>query len=156
MRHTDSWDGLQRPSWGGRRSGWDRGDHTPGDDTRDTGQLDKAVAVVAQHARRLFVKVTPTRAGTVEPAGEPETLACPPSVEPETVRSFLVACFGEPLEVAWATTERHTRVQIGWFFAAEQSRDAEVADLLCVPLIDTGNGALQPMFEVQADQRHDS
>jgi hypothetical protein len=39
---------------------------------------------------RLFVKITPLRAGTGERAADPEIVPCPPDVERDMIRSFLV------------------------------------------------------------------
>jgi hypothetical protein len=103
---------------------------------------------------RLHVKITPLRPGTAESAGRPEMLRCPAGVEPDTVQSFLIQHFGEPIEVAWTTTERHERVDLGWIFRAPPEVETE-AEVMCVPFIDIGDGPLRPMFELLADQRQD-
>lgn len=102
---------------------------------------------------RLHVKITPLRPGTAEPAGRSEMRRCPADVEPETVQSFLIQHFGEPIEVAWTATERHERVDLGWIFRTPP--EGEAAEVLCVPFIDMGDGSLRPMFELLADQRQD-
>jgi len=103
---------------------------------------------------RLFIKIIPLRAGTAEPAGEPRILPCPPDVEPDTILSFLTQRLGEVIETIWTSTERHERIDTGWVFPgtpATESQDA--VEVACVPFIETADGSLQPMFEVQADQR---
>jgi hypothetical protein len=103
---------------------------------------------------RLIVKVIPLRAGASEPAAEPRMLACPPDVEPDTILSFLTQQLGEPIEAIWTSTERDRRIDTGWIFPgipAIESQDA--VELACVPFLETADGALQLMFEVQADQR---
>ena len=105
---------------------------------------------------RLFVKIIPLRAGTAEPVGAPRMLACPPSVEPDTILSFLIQKLGEVVEAIWTFTERHERIDIGWVFpdtSATEARDA--VELACVPFIEIADGSLQPMFEAQADQRQE-
>jgi hypothetical protein len=64
----------------------------------------------------LLVKVIPLRAGTAEPAGDPQILACPPDVEADTILSFLTGRFGAVIETAWTSTERHPRAGTGWIF----------------------------------------
>jgi len=103
---------------------------------------------------RLFIKIIPLRAGTAEPAGEPSFLPCPADVEPDTILSFLAQRLGEVIETIWTSTERHERIDTGWVFPgtpATESQDA--VEVACVPFIETADGSLQPMFEVQADQR---
>lgn len=60
---------------------------------------------------RLLVKVIPLRAGTAEPAGDPQMSACPPDVGADTILSFLAGWFGAVVETAWTSTERHPRVE---------------------------------------------
>jgi hypothetical protein len=105
---------------------------------------------------QLYVKVVPLSAGTSQPAGEPLTVPCPPDVEPDTVLSFLTQKFGEPLEVAWTSTDRHPRLATGWIFPGmpATATDPEV-EYLCVPHIQTSDGTLHNMFELQADQRQE-
>jgi hypothetical protein len=103
---------------------------------------------------QLFVKIIPIRAGTAEPAGESRMLACPPDVQPDTIRSFLSQRFGEVTETIWTSTERQGRIGIGWLFPsteATESRDA--VEFAYVPFIEATDGSLQPMFEFLADQR---
>jgi hypothetical protein len=45
---------------------------------------------------RLYVKITLLRPGTAEPAGPPKITACPPDVEPDTIRSFLILSSESP------------------------------------------------------------
>jgi hypothetical protein len=105
---------------------------------------------------RLLVKVIPLRAGTAEPAGDPQMLACPPDVEADTILSFLAGRFGAVVETAWTSTERHPRVEAGWIFPGPRERGpAGGIEILCVPLVDTGDGSLRSMFEWLADQRQD-
>jgi hypothetical protein len=105
---------------------------------------------------RLFVKITPMRAGTAEPVGVPEMMPCAADVEPDTIRSYLVQRFGDPVEVAWTTTRQHARVSIGWIFRGEPVTDAaDATELLCVPFAETADRSLLPLFELQADQRQE-
>jgi FRG domain len=46
------------------------------------------------------VKVIPLRAGTAKASSDPQTLACPPDVEADTILSFLAGRFGEVVETA--------------------------------------------------------
>jgi len=102
----------------------------------------------------LFVKVIPLRAGASEPAGEPRLLGCPPDVEPDTILPFLTQRLGEPAETVWTSTEHHERLSIGWVFpAAPATGPQDAVEFACIPFIESPDGALQPMFEVQADQR---
>ena len=102
----------------------------------------------------LFVKVIPLRAGTSEPAGEPRLLCCPPDVEPDTILSFLTQRLGEPVETVRTSTEHHERLGIGWVFpGAPATGPQDAVELACIPFIEPPGGALQPMFEIQADRR---
>lgn len=105
----------------------------------------------------LQIRITPLRAGTAEPVDEPRLFPCPPDLEPDQIRSFLVQFFGEePIEIAWTRTERHERINLGWIFAALPGGEpAPGIELLCVPVIDANDGAPKPLFEVLADQRQD-
>jgi hypothetical protein len=103
---------------------------------------------------RVSVKIIPVRAGTAEPAGEPRIAACPPDVERDTILSFLTQRLGEIIETIGTSTERHGRIDTGWAFPgtpATESQDA--VEFACVPFIEVADRSLQPMFEVQADQR---
>ena len=106
---------------------------------------------------RLQIRITPLRAGTAEPADEPRLFPCPPDLEPDQIWSFLVQFFGEePIEIAWTSTERHERINLGWIFAALPGGEPiESVELMCVPVIDTDDGSPKPLFEVLADQRQD-
>jgi len=104
---------------------------------------------------RLLVKIIPLSAGTAEPAGAPELRLCPPDVEPDTILSFLAGKFGDPVETAWTSTERHPRIETGWIFRSphkgEPDRDVEI---LCVPFVEV-DGSLRPMYEHLADRRQE-
>jgi hypothetical protein len=103
---------------------------------------------------QLFVKVIPLQAGTSEPAGEPRLVCCPPDVEPDTVLSFLTQQLGEVIETVRTPTEHHGRLGVGWVFpGAPATGRCEAVELACVPFVESPGEALQPMFEVQADQR---
>jgi hypothetical protein len=105
---------------------------------------------------QLWVKIVPLRAGTADAAGKSELLACPPDVKPDTILSFLEGWFGEPVDVAWTSTDRHQRIATGWIFGARPAGQPEgPVELLCMPFIETGDGALGSMFELLADQRQD-
>lgn len=99
---------------------------------------------------RLFVKVTLLLVGTPDQRGTSELLECPASVGPDTIVSYLTQKLGEVTEAAWTSTQWHPRLACGWIFGGT----AEHADqeLLCVPLVETGDGSLRPMFELLADQ----
>ena len=101
---------------------------------------------------QLFVKVTPLKADTAEATAEGEVLRCPADVEPDTILSFLTQKFGEVVETAWTSTDRHDPFACGWIFAgAIEQKDGQV--LLCVPIVETVDGSLESMFNVLADQR---
>ncbi len=104
---------------------------------------------------QIFVKIMPLKAGTSEAAGDPELLACPPDVEPETILSFLSQKFGRYIETVLTSTERHQRIQTGWIFRGPTASPGEPFELACVPLVEVAGGSLRPMFELQADQRQD-
>ena len=108
---------------------------------------------------RMQMKITPLRAGTTEPADRPRLFPCPPDLEPDQIRSFLVQFFGEePVDIARTKTERHERINIGWIFRSPPGAGAEPMDnfeLLCVPVVDADDGSPKPLFEVLADQRQD-
>ena len=106
---------------------------------------------------RMQMKIAPLRAGTSEPADRPRLFPCPPDLEPDQIRSFLVQFFGEePVEIAWTETERHERVNIGWIFRALPGTEPmDHIELLCVPVVEAEDGSPKPLFELQADQRQD-
>jgi hypothetical protein len=105
---------------------------------------------------KLLVKVIPLSAGAAERAGDPEMLACPPDVEADALLSLLTGRFGDPIETAWTSTERHPRIETGWIFAGPRGDEpAGGIDILCVPFIECGGGSLRPLFEWLADQRQD-
>jgi hypothetical protein len=105
---------------------------------------------------RLLVKVIPLRAGTAESAGDPEVLPCPPDVEADTILSFLTGRFGDLIETAWTSSERHPRIETGWIFPGPPDDErAGGVEILCVPFIETGDGSTRPMFEWLADRRQD-
>jgi hypothetical protein len=102
---------------------------------------------------RLFVKVTPLKAGTSEPSAEAELMECPADVEPDTILLFLSQVFGDVVETAWISTERHAQLACRWIFTGTtEHADSEV---LCVPLVAMDDGSLRSMFELQADERAD-
>lgn len=105
---------------------------------------------------QIYIKVIPITGGTSQQAGDSLMMPCPQDMEPDTVLSFLSQRFGEPIETAWTSTARHQRLATGWIFPGTNAtaHDPEI-ELLCVPHIRTGNGTLQNMFELQADQRHE-
>jgi Bacterial EndoU nuclease len=100
---------------------------------------------------RLVIKVTPLKTGTSEPSGDAQLLECPSDVEPDTMLSFVSQRFGEVVDTAWTSTERHARLACGWIFATT-AEDAG-REFLCVPLVAMDDGSLRSMFELQADQR---
>jgi hypothetical protein len=103
---------------------------------------------------RLFIKAIPLRAGTGEPVGEPRLLRCPPDVEPDTILSFLTQRLGEVIETVWTSTKQHKHLGIGWVFPdTPATGQCEAAELACIPFIESPDGTLQPMYEVQVDQR---
>jgi hypothetical protein len=108
---------------------------------------------------QLKMRITPLRRGTAEPVDEPRLFPCPADLEYDQILSFLMQFFGEePVEVAWTTTERHERVEVGWIFPALPADSGEPTDhieLLCVPVIEGDDGSRKPLFEVLADQRHE-
>jgi hypothetical protein len=105
---------------------------------------------------QLWVKVIPLRAGTADAVGDSELLACPPDVESDTILSFLEGRIGEPVDVAWTSTDHHPQIATGWFFAARPLGQPESpVELLCIPFIETADGALRSLFEVLASQRQD-
>jgi hypothetical protein len=105
---------------------------------------------------RLHVKITLLDAGTPTQAGPSEMLACPADVESDTVRSFLVQHFEDPVDVARMPTERHQRLAVGWIFPVQETSEAGTTlELLCVPFADATDGSLPAMFEMLADQRQD-
>lgn len=75
-------------------------------------------------------------------------------MEADTILSFLTGKFGDPIETAWTSTDKHPRIETGWIFrpprTGEPVRDVEI---LCVPFIEAADGSLRPMFEQLADQR---
>ena len=86
---------------------------------------------------RLVVKVIPLSAGTAEPAGAPELLPCPPGVAADTILSFLTSTYGDPVETAWTSTERHPRIETGWIFRTPRSGEpAPDVEILCVPFVE--------------------
>lgn len=100
---------------------------------------------------RLFVQVTPLKAGTPEPSGDSHLMECPADVEPDTVLSFLSQRFGDVVDTAWTSTQRHARLACGWIFAG--TTEDSGCEVLCVPLLEMDDGSIQSMFELQADQR---
>jgi hypothetical protein len=71
--------------------------------------------------------------------------------------SFLTQRLGEPVEPAWTSTEHHQRLGIGWVFpGAPVTGRHDAVEFACVPFVESSGGALQPMFEVQADRRRQS
>jgi Bacterial EndoU nuclease len=100
---------------------------------------------------QLFVKVTPLRAGTSEASAEGELLRCPHDVEPATLLSFLTQLFGDVVDTAWTSTERHPRLACGWVFVGPGEHQRQ--EVVCVPLVATDDGSLRSMFELIADQR---
>jgi len=105
---------------------------------------------------QLYVNVIVVSAGTSEPAGDPMVVACPPDVAPETVLSFLTQKFGEPIDTAWTCTDQHPRITTGWVFPGEPATATDPAlEFICVPLVRAGDGTLQPLFELHADQRRE-
>jgi hypothetical protein len=105
----------------------------------------------------LEIRITPLRAGTAEPVDEPRLLPCPPDLEPDQIRSFLVEFFRqEPVEIAWTTTGRHERLDIGWIFPAlPGDKPVNQLELLCVPVIEDDDGSRKPLFELLADMRQE-
>jgi hypothetical protein len=68
--------------------------------------------------------------------------------------SFLIQRLGEVIETVWTSTEQHKRLGIGWIFPGTPAAGPrEVVELACIPFIASIDGTLQPMYEVQADQR---
>ena len=105
---------------------------------------------------RLVVKVIPLSAGTAEPAGAPELLSCPPDVEADTILSFLTSKFGDPVQTAWTSTDRHPRIDTGWIFRAPRAGEPDQdVEMLCVPFIEAADGSLRSLFEQLADGRED-
>ena len=100
---------------------------------------------------RLFVKVTPLKVGTSEASAEGELLQCPADVEPDTLLAFLSQRFGDVVETAWTSTERHARLACGWIFAGTSKQAGQ--EILCTPLVATDDGSLRSMFELLADRR---
>jgi hypothetical protein len=100
---------------------------------------------------RLFVQVTLLKAGTYEPSAEAELMECPADVEPDTILSFLNQVFGDVIETAWTTTERHAHLACGWIFTGTTKNAS--SDVLCVLLLAMDDGTLRSMFELQADER---
>ena len=105
----------------------------------------------------MHMKITPLRTGTSEPVDEPRLFPCPPDLEPDQIRSFLVQFFEEePVELAWTTTARHERINIGWIFRMLPGIGPTGGiGLLCVPVVDAEDGSQKPLFEMLADQRQD-
>jgi hypothetical protein len=105
---------------------------------------------------QLFVKIVPLKAGSAEAAGDEEVIPCPPDVEPDTILSFLAQKFGELIDTAWTSTERHPRLETGWIFPGTSAvPPMEAIEFLCVPFIQAADGSLQSMFELLADQRQE-
>ena len=103
---------------------------------------------------QLFVKIMPVNAGSSEQAGEFKVMACPPDVEADTVLSFLMQQYGEPVDTAYTSDENHARVEIGWVFPGPPGlASGESTELICAPFIKIDDGSLQPMFEWFAAQR---
>lgn len=105
---------------------------------------------------QLYIKVIPVKAGTSEPAGDTLLMACPPDVKPDTVLSFLAQSFGEPIDLAWTSTAWEPRMATGWIFPhiAPTAANPDI-EYICVPHVLTGDGTLQNIFELQAEQRHE-
>jgi hypothetical protein len=103
---------------------------------------------------QLFVKVMPVNAGSSEQAGAFEMTACPPDVEADTVLSFLMQQYGEPIDTAYTSDEDSARVEIGWVFPGPPSAvSGEPTDLISLPFIKIDDGSLQPMFQCFAAHR---
>lgn len=52
------------------------------------------------------------------------------------------------------STEHHKRLGVGWVFPGPPAAGPQDAvEFACIPFLASPGGALQPMFEVQADQR---
>jgi hypothetical protein len=105
----------------------------------------------------LKMRITPLRRGTAEPVDEPRLCPCPADLEYDQILSFLTQFFGEePVEVAWTSTERNERLDVGWIFHALPGDDGEPIDhaqLLCVPVIEGDDESFKPLFDLLADQR---
>lgn len=99
---------------------------------------------------RLFVKVTPLKVETSEPSADSQLMECPEDVEPDNILSFLSRVFGDIVDTAWTSTERHARLACGWIFAA--ATEHPESEILCVPLVAMDDGSQRSMFELQADQ----
>lgn len=69
--------------------------------------------------------------------------------------SFLTGQFGDLIDTAWTSTQRHPRIAAGWIFTAPQDKWPGDTEILCVPFVQGDDGALQPMFELLADQRQE-
>src|SRR5918996_6529708 len=87
------------------------------------------------------------------------TEGVPESVRPENVLSFLREKHGEPLDVAWTSSDELDRVDIGWVFRPSAEVLGDVgpdAELVAMPMIrDDRTGELEPLFERVALIRRD-
>jgi hypothetical protein len=108
---------------------------------------------------KLTMRVTPLRRGTAEPIDGTRLFPCPSDLGYDQILSFLVQFFGEePVEVAWTSTERHERVNVGWIFRAMPADNGEPMDhieMLCVPVIEGDDGSRKPLFEMLAEERQE-
>jgi len=99
---------------------------------------------------QLFVKVVPLSAGTGQASSGGELLRCPDDVGSDTLLSFLTQLFGDVIDTAWTSTERHERLACGWIFAGPGERKGQ--QVLCAPFVAANDGSLRSLFELMADQ----
>ena len=87
------------------------------------------------------------------------TEGVPESVRAENVLSFLRDKHGEPLDVAWTSSDELDRIDIGWVFRPSPEGLEDVGsdvELIAMPMIrDDRTGELESLFERVALMRRD-
>lgn len=83
---------------------------------------------------------------------QPAVFEAPADVDETTVLSFLTQRYGTAqADVAWTSTDRHERVEIGWTFRVGSDDDPS-HEIVAIPLLHADPEPM-PLFVAMADQR---
>ena len=78
------------------------------------------------------------------------------SVDATTIMSVIEQIHGLPKDIAWTSTDRHERIEIGWTYEAPEGRENPGRDveLIVIPMFRDMNTRKEvSVFEYLADQR---
>ena len=102
----------------------------------------------------IDIKVVARDAATGQVRGE-DWLEVPPAVDASRVEQYVLARFGDPVDVAMGRTDRFGEIVTGWIFPSELldplGLPSELAEMLVVPYVRFDDGSRRELFEYNVE-----